>query len=130
MCPYWQRGHISHVCWSQQGKIWGWGGCAPSLGGLLGGGGEFAWAGLVTAVARVDLVWGLGVEDIARFTEAEGDLEEVTGEGRELVTAVDEDVDITRLDTAIDVVVLVVVGVDEVALELVEEELASALLRA
>jgi hypothetical protein len=86
--------------------------------------------GLVTAMAGVDFAWGLGVEDIARFTEAEGDLEEVTGEGRELVTAVDEDVDITRLDTAIDVVVLVVVGVDDVALELVEEELASALLRA
>ena len=68
--------------------------------------------GLVTAMARVDFAWGLGVED------------------RELVTAVGEDVDITRLDTAIDVVVVVVVGVDEVALELDEEELASALLRA
>ena len=69
----------------------------------------------------------MGVEGIARFTEAEGDLEEVTGEGRELVTAVDEDVDIARLDTAIVVVVVVVAGV---ALELVGEELASALLRA
>ena len=67
------------------------------------------------------------MEGIARFTEAEGDLEEVTGEGRELVTAVDEDVDIARLGTAIVVVVVVVAGV---ALELVGEELASALLRA
>ena len=51
-----------------------------------------------------------------------------TGEGRELVTAVDEDVDITRLDTAIDVVVVVVVvGADEEAVELAGKELASAL---
>ena len=63
----------------------------------------------LTSMARVDFAWGLG------------------GGGRELVTAVGEDEDITRLDTAIDVVVVVVVGVDEVALELDEEELASAL---
>ena len=77
--------------------------------------------GLVAAMARV--------EGIARFSEAEGDLEDVTGEGRELVTAVDGDVDIIRLDTAIDVVVVVVVvvGVDEVAVELAGKELASAL---
>ena len=43
--------------------------------------------GLVTLV---DFAWGLGVED------------------RELVTAVGEDEDITRLDTAIDVLVVVV----------------------
>ena len=64
--------------------------------------------GLVTAVA----MW---------------DLEEVTREGRELVTA---NLDIEGLETATDVVVVVVVGVDDVAQELIEEELASALLRA
>ena len=56
-----------------------------------------------------------------------GDLEEVTREGRELVTA---NLDIEGLETATDVVVVVVVGVDDVAQELIEEELASALLRA
>ena len=58
---------------------------------------------------------------------AMGDLEEVTREGRELVTA---NLDIEGLETATDVVVVVVVGVDDVAQELIEEELASALLRA
>ena len=58
---------------------------------------------------------------------AMGDLEEVAREGRELVTA---DLDIEGLETATDVVVVVVVGVDDVAQELIEEELASALLRA
>ena len=67
--------------------------------------------GLVAAMAKVDFDWGLE-------------------EGRELVTALGEDEDITRLDTAIDVVEVEVVGVDEVALELLEKELASALLRA
>ena len=54
-------------------------------------------------------------------------------DGVELVTAVDEDVtgDIPRLDTAMDVlVVVVVIGVEEVVLELDTEELASACLRA
>ena len=55
---------------------------------------------------------------------AMGDLEEVTREGRELVTA---NLDIEGLETATDVVVVVV---DDVAQELIEEELASALLRA
>ena len=86
--------------------------------------------GLVTAVA---MVGGLeqGVEGIARLTEARGDWFEV--DGMELVTAVDEDVtgDITRLDTAMDVLVaVVVVGVEEVVLELGAEEFSSALLRA
>ena len=55
----------------------------------------------------------------------------MTGDGRgELVTTIDEEGDITRLDTAIDVVVVVVVEVEEVALELFGVELASALLRA
>ena len=58
---------------------------------------------------------------------AMGDLEEVTREGRELVTA---NLDIEGLETATDVVVVVIVGVDDVAQELIEEELASALLRA
>ena len=59
--------------------------------------------GLVTAMAG-------GREDIAR------DLEEVTGNGKgELVTAVGEEEDITRLDTATDVVVEVMVEVQEVA---------------
>ena len=44
------------------------------------------------------------------------DLEEVTGNGKgELVTAVGEEEDITRLDTATDVVVEVMVEVQEVA---------------
>ena len=56
--------------------------------------------GLVTAVARVDSAWGLGARD----------LEEVTEDGSgELVTTIDEEGDITRLDTAIDVLVVVVV---------------------
>ena len=58
---------------------------------------------------------------------AMGDLEEVTREGRELVTA---NLDIEGLETATDVVGVVVVEVDDVAQELIEEELASALLRA
>ena len=51
----------------------------------------------------------------------------------ELVTAVDEDIggDIPRLEAAKDVVVVVVViGVEEVVLGLVGEEFSSALLRA
>ena len=47
------------------------------------------------AWARFDFAWGLGVEGIVR------DLEELTGDGRELFTAVGEEVYITRLDTAI-----------------------------
>ena len=84
---------------------------------------------LVTAMAGLDFACGMGVECIARFTEAEVDLEKMTGEGTELITAEDEGLHITRLDTAIDVVVVVVVGVAEVALDLVKE-LASALFRA
>jgi hypothetical protein len=59
------------------------------------------------------------------------------GIGLGLVTAVDEDLtgDIPRLDTAMEVLVVVVVvvvdvGVEEVVLELGTEELASACLRA
>ena len=60
---------------------------------------------------------------------------EYEGIGVGLVTAVDEDLtgDIPRLDTAMEVlvvVVVVVVGVEEVVLELDTEELASACLRA
>ena len=71
------------------------------------------------------------MEGIVRLTEARGGWFEV--DGVELVTAVDEDVtgDIPRLDTAMDVlVVVVVIGLEEVVLELGAEEFSSALLRA
>ena len=84
------------------------------------------WVVMHLAWLVVKLPWLVtttaGVEGIARFTEAEVDLEKVTGEGTELITAEDEGLHITRLDT----VVVVVVGVAEVALDLVKE-LASAL---
>ena len=89
--------------------------------------------GLVTAMAMVDWL-ELGVEGIARLTVAIGGWMEVVGEydGMGLVTAVDEIVtgDIPKLDTAMDVVVVVVVWVEEVVLEVDGEESASALLRA
>ena len=78
--------------------------------------------GLVTAMAMVDWL-ELGVEGIARLTVAIGGWMEVVGEydGMGLVTAVDEIVtgDIPKLDTAMDVVVVVVVWVEEVVLEIV-----------
>jgi hypothetical protein len=89
--------------------------------------------GLITAMAMVDWL-ELGVEGIARLTVAIGGWMEVVGEydGMGLVTAVDEIVtgDIPKLDTAMDVVVVVVVWVEEVVLEVDGEESASALLRA
>ena len=89
--------------------------------------------GLVTAMAMVDWL-EMGVEGIARLTEAREGWLEVVGEcdGMGLVTAVDEFVggDIPKLETAMDVVVVVVVGVVEVVLKVDAEESDSALLRA
>ena len=74
----------------------------------------------------------MGVEGIARLTEAREGWLEVVGEcdGMGLVTAVDEFVggDIPKLDTAVDVVVVVAVGVVEVVLKVDAEESDSALL--
>ena len=87
--------------------------------------------GLVTAMAMVDWL-EMGVEGIARLTEERGGWLEVVLEcnGMVLVTAVEEVVggDIPKLDTAMDVVVVVVVGVVEVILEVDVEESDSALL--
>ena len=78
---------------------------------------------LVTAMAMVDWL-EMGVEGIARLT---GDCA-----GMWLVTAVEEILgwDILKLETAMDVVVGVVVEEVEVELEVDVEEAASALLRA
>ena len=76
--------------------------------------------GLVTAMAMVDWL-EMGVEGIARLTEAREGWLEVVGEcdGMGLVTVVDE-----------FLVVVVVVGVVEVVMKVDAEESDSALLRA